>query len=311
MEPLVSVVILTWERKDDVMLAVQSVYDQAYENTEIIVVDNASTDGTVDALRSTYPSVKIIVQDRNVGAAAGRNPGIAAARGEIIFLLDSDAFLDVDTLGHIVSKFGVTPEAGAITCRILNATTRKIDPTTWIFSEEDKKDQKKEFFSFSLCECGTAFRREVFEKTGPFWELMFFGREGEELALRVLKAGFQILYYPDAIVFHRASPTKRVMGGKWEYYNLRNSLYIYFVHYPWWVLIGMIPLKLGTSFLRGLRRGYLRKVFRALCDVIRQFPVLFVLRSPMTNAVTNQYLKLQREHGILRWNLMSWLKHKV
>ena len=74
-DQLVSVVILTWERKEDVLAAVRSVYAQDYKNVEVIVVDNASTDGTVTALRSAFPAIKIIVQERNVGAAAGRNPG--------------------------------------------------------------------------------------------------------------------------------------------------------------------------------------------------------------------------------------------
>ena len=72
---LVSVVIVTWERKADILVAVQSIYDQAYKNTEIIVVDNASTDGTADALRTIFPSIKLIILNRNLGAAAGRNPG--------------------------------------------------------------------------------------------------------------------------------------------------------------------------------------------------------------------------------------------
>ena len=308
---LVSVVILTWERKEDVLAAVQSVYDQAYRNIEIIVVDNASTDGTVDALRAAYPAIKIIVQERNVGAAAGRNPGIAAASGDIIFLLDSDASLGSDTLKKIVTKFQNAPETGAITCKILNDTTREIDPATWIFSEKDKLDQDMEFFSFSLCECGTAIRKEVFDRAGLFLDMLFFGREGEELGLRVLKAGYQILYYPESVIYHRASPLKRLEGKNWEYYNLRNCLYIYFLHYTWWMLIIFIPLKLGTSFLRGLMRGYIRQVFQALVDFCGKLPILVENRSPMTNAIANRYLKLQREHGILTWNLISWLKNKV
>lgn len=308
---LVSVVILTWERKDDVMAAVQSVYDQAYQNTEIIVVDNASTDGTVEALNTAFPAVKLIVLDRNMGASAGRNPGIIAAKGEIIFLLDSDATLRQDTLSNIVHKFQNTPEASVLTCKILNAATQELDPNTWIFTEKDIADQDIEFPSFSLCECGVAFRREVFDRAGLFWDLLFFGREGEELGLRVVDAGYQIFYYPRAVIYHRASPRKRVAGGDWEYYNLRNSLYIYFVHYPWWMLVSFVPLKIGTSLLRSVRRGYLRQVFQALLDVSRQLPTLYKKRRPMADATAHRYLKLQREHGILRWNLTSWFKYKI
>jgi hypothetical protein len=309
--PLVSVVILTWERKDDALAAVQSVYNQAYQNTEIIVVDNASTDGTVEALRTGFPTIKLIVLDRNMGSSAGRNPGIIAAKGEIIFLLDSDATLRQDTLSNIVLKFQNTPEASVLTCKILNAATKELDPSTWIFTERDKADQDKEFFSFSLCECATAFRKEVFDRAGLFWDLLFFGREGEELGLRVVNAGYQILYYPRAVIYHRASPRKRVAGGNWEYYNLRNCLYIYLIHYPWWMLVSFVLLKIGTSLIRCVKRGYLRQVFKALLDVIRQLPTLYKKRRPMADATAHRYLKLQREHGILTWNLTSWFKYKI
>lgn len=309
-DTLVSVVILTWQRKDDVMAAVQSVYDQAYQNTEIIVVDNASTDGTEEALRTAFPAIKLIVLDHNMGSSAGRNPGIVAAKGEIIFLLDSDATLRHDTLSNIVLKLQGTPEAGVLTCKILNAVTLELDPNTWIFAEKDKADQDIEFPSFSFCECGVAFRREVFDRAGLFWDLLFFGREGEELGLRVLDAGYQIFYYPRSVIYHRASPRKRVAGGNWEYYNLRNCLYIYLIHYPWWMLVSFVPLKIGTSFLRGVKRGYLRQVFRALLDVSRQLPTLYKKRRPMADATAHRYLKLQREHGILTWNLTSWFKYK-
>jgi GT2 family glycosyltransferase len=308
---LVSVVIATWERKADILVAVQSVYDQTYKNTEIIVVDNASTDGTVDALRSTFPAVKLIVLDRNLGASAGRNPGIAAAKGDIIFLLDSDASLAHDTLSNVVSKFQNAPKVGVLTCKILNASTRELDHHAWIFTEKNKVDQDVEFLSFSLNEGGVAIRKEVFDRTGLFWDSLFFGREGEELSLRIWDAGYQILYYPQAFIYHRASPQKRVARRDDEYYNLRNCLYIYFARYPWWMLISFTPLKIGTSLIRAVKKGYLRQVLKALYDVTRQLPSLYKDRRPIANDTARQYLKLQREHGSLAWNLTSWFKHQV
>jgi GT2 family glycosyltransferase len=308
---LVSVVILTWERKDDVLTAVQSVYDQDYHNIEIIVVDNASTDGTVEALRTAFPAIRLIVLDRNMGAAAGRNPGIHAAKGEIIFLLDSDAALGHNTLSKIVLKFRDSLEVGVLACKFLNISTQDLDPTTWIFAEKDKADQDMEFISFSLCEGGVAFRREVFDRVGLFWDLLFFGREGEDLALRVWDAGYQILYFPKAVVYHQASPRKRVASGIQEYYNLRNCLYIYVVRYPWWMLVSFASLKIGTSLIRGIKKGYLRQVFQALLDVCRHLPILLKERQPISDATARRYLKLQREHGSLGWNLTSWFKYKI
>ena len=85
--PLVSVVIITWNRKDDVLESIQSIYEQNYQNVEIVVVDNGSTDGTADALAQGFPGVKIVALDRNTGVSEGRNLGVAAAKGDIIFFL--------------------------------------------------------------------------------------------------------------------------------------------------------------------------------------------------------------------------------
>ena len=103
--PLVSVVIITWNRKDDVLESVQSIYKQNYQNVEVVVVDNGSTDGTADALAQVFPAVKIVTLNRNTGVSEGRNLGVAAATGEVIFFLDSDASLGHDTLSNIVRKF--------------------------------------------------------------------------------------------------------------------------------------------------------------------------------------------------------------
>ncbi len=308
---LISILIVTWNRKDDVLVAIQSAYDQAYRNIEIIVIDNASTDGTAEALRTAFPSIRLIVLDRNMGASAGRNPGILAAKGEIIFLLDSDATLGHDTLDNIVLKFCSDAKVGVLTCKILNADTHELDPNTWIFTEKDKTDQDAEFPSFSFCECGVAIRKEVFNRIGLFWDLLFFGREGEELSLRVWDAGYQIVYFPQAVVYHRASPRKRVAGGEREYYNLRNCLYIYSIHYTWWMLIGFVPLKIGTSIIRGVKQGCLRQIFQALFDASRQMPILCKERRPIADATARRYLELQREHGSLTWDLASWFKYKV
>lgn len=309
--PLVSVVIITWNRKEDVLETIQSVYDQAYQNFEIVVVDNASTDGTVEALRQAYPAVRLVALDRNLGVA-GRNAGIVVARGDIIFCLDSDASPGHDTLTNIVRKFQAEPEVGVINSKIVNAYTKELDPTAgWVYTEKVKADQDLEFLSWNLSEVGPGIRKQVFDQVGLFWEFLFFGCEGQEFSLRVWDAGYKVLYYPKAIVYHRVSPRMRVAGGERDCLFIRNTLYIYLVRYPWWMLILFVPLKTGASLIRGARRGYLRQVLQALLDVIRQLPALWEQRQPISNETACHYLKLQRQHGPLSWDLVSWFKYKT
>ena len=166
--PLVSVLIVTWNRKADVLEAIQSVVDQEYVPVEIVVVDNGSTDGTVPVIRAAYQDVTLVALDHNTGITHGRNAGIAVATGEIIFCLDSDASLARDTLTNVVDKFADMPDVGIITCKILNAQTGALDPQTWTFAEVVKADQDREFLSYSLCECGCAVRLKSLTVTSMY-----------------------------------------------------------------------------------------------------------------------------------------------
>jgi GT2 family glycosyltransferase len=311
-KPLVSVVIVTRNRRKDVLTAVQSVYDQPYANVEVVVVDNGSSDGTVEALAAAYPATTIIALERNLGASGGRNPGIAAARGRIIMILDSDASLDTDALDKVVDKFQAAPDVGVLACKVVNATTRQLDRHAgWIYTERDKVDQNREFLSYSFSEGGCAFRKEVFEHAGVFSDLLFFGREGEELSLRIWDAGYRILYYPSALVYHRVSPQEQIIGGRRAYYDLRNALFVYLLRYPWWLFLIIAPLRVGAALLRAVRRGQLGHAWQALHDVMRQLPLLLRQRHPIRHETARLYLRLLREHGPLHWDLASWLRHKT
>lgn len=310
--PLVSVVIVTWNRKEDVLATVQSVYAQPYPHIEVLVVDNGSTDGTAQALAATFPAVVVIALERNLGAAGGRNPGIAAARGEIVVLLDSDASLGMDTLGKLVDKFQAAPDVGVLACKVVNATTQQLDRHAgWIYPERDKVDQDREFLSYSFSECGCALRKEVFERAGLFSDLLFFGREGEELSLRIWDAGYKILYYPSALVYHRVSPQQQIVGGRRAYFDLRNALALIILRYPWRLVLLMAPLRVAAACLRAAKRGQLSQALRALLDVARQLPLLLRQRRPISNETARLYVRLLRQHGPLHWDLASWLRVKA
>lgn len=309
--PLMSVLIVTWNRREDVLETIRAVYEQRYKNFEIVVVDNGSVDGTVEALCQAYPEVKIVELEKNMGISAGRNAGIKVANGEIILCLDSDASPAVDAMTNIVCKFNSMPEIGVINSKIVDAATKEIGAAGWVYSEKGKVDQDSEFLSYSFSEGGAAIRREVFDKAGLFWDRLFFGSEGTELSLRVLDAGYQILYYPSSLVYHRASPRSRIGGGEREYLFFKNALYIYFVRFPWWMFIFFASLKTGAALVRGIRHGYLRQILRGATEIILEVPSLLKERKPIRTETALRYLKLQREHGQLSWNLLTWLRVKT
>lgn len=308
---LVSIVIASWNRKDDVLETLPSIYGQDYPNYEIIVVDNGSTDNTVEALREQYPDVVLVPLTENLGATGGRNAGIDVAKGDIIFFLDSDCSMQHDTLVNTVHKFESDPKLGILGCKILNYFTGKLDGATgWAFTSS--VDPNTEFESFSFSETGSAIRRTALEEAGPFWDFLFFGREGEDLSIRVWDAGYTVMFYPEAIVHHRESPEKRVIGSQREYFDLRNCFYIYFTRYPWDMFVRVMTMKVGSATLRGIRRRNAHKtVFRALSDLVRNLPYLLKERNPISRETADYYFTLQREHGPLSWSMGSWLRAKV
>jgi GT2 family glycosyltransferase len=309
---LISILVVTWNRKKDVLETIQSIYDQSYKNFEIIVVDNGSGDGTVDALREFWPDVKIVALDRNVGISAGRNAGIEIARGDIVFCLDSDASLEQSALTNLARKFNEDSVLGVINSKIVNAVTKEIDGGPgWAYSEEQKANQNVEFLSWSFSEGGAAIRKQVLDQIGGFWELLFFGCEGQELSLRVWDAGYKVLYYPDSVVYHRASPQQRVDGKARDSLFFKNNLYIYIARYPFWLLMIIAPLKIGAVVIRAARRGYLMEILRTLFEVLKALPLILKHRKAIRNNTAFLYLKLQRQQGPLSWNLSSWLKNKA
>mgnify|MGYP005817819783 CR=1 FL=1 len=311
-QPAVSVVIVTWNRKEEVLESIRSVYDQACADFEVIVVDNGSNDGTCAAVREAYPDVRLIELDRNLGPTGGRNAGFRVAHAEVVFCLDSDASLGRDTLATVVRRFAQDPRLGVINSRIVNAYTGEPDPNAgWAYSEKQRAHSGEEFYTHNFSEAGCAIRRTVLEKVGPFWERLFFGGEGEELGIRVLDAGFRILYLPQSIIYHRAPSGKMRPDPSRRYYNLRNSLFIYLVHYPWWMLIWFVPLKIAACTIQGLRQGSARWVLAALRDTARELPALWKERRPIRNETARVYLHFQREHGALSWSVTSWLANKA
>ena len=309
--PLVSIVIITWNRREEIIATIKIVNGQAYRNFELIVVDNGSEDGTVESIKRLYPKVKLMALDNNIGVAA-RNVGVSAAQGEIIFFLDSDAGPGQATITNLVHKFRSDPKIGVINSKIVNASTNQLDNIAgWSYSEKDKDDQDKEFQSFSFSEGGAAIRKRVFDDVGLFWEPLFFGCEGFEFSLRVLDAGYDILYYPGSIVYHRVVQQSRISGAQRDYLFLRNFLSIYLVRFPWWMLCVFMPLKIGATLIRGMHRGYLWKVLLSLFDFGRQVPSLLRERRPIKEETARYYWRLQRQHGSLRWDLFTWLKFKT
>ena len=264
--PTVSIAIVTWNRRDQVLKAIDSCYSQTFKNIEIVVVDNDSSDGTYELLLKTYPDIKVIRTHRNLGCCPGRNIAMANCTGDIIICLDDDGWLDEQCVEHIVTDCQENENVAIIACNVLNPV-EKDRKTSGEFETAESR------FVSVFMGGGAAIRQGILNEVGYFPD---YFRQGEEnyLALKILDAGYKILFDPAAIVYH-----------DWNYSangaNYRQILYLSFRH-DLENIKRLLPLKyalplISYKVLVNLARRYLKSgnVRYFLPDLVRALPILF------------------------------------
>jgi glycosyltransferase involved in cell wall biosynthesis len=213
--PLVSVIIPTFNRRRWIGECLDSVLNQTYENVEIIVVDDCSSDGTAEWIQSQpqYASVKVRVQPQNGGASVARNTGIEISEGEFIAFIDSDDLLLPKHCETAVETFEKYPSLGLFCC---DSTMIDVEGNvmfggkTWnqTLSEIKKYPIKTgmrplaDVFMFLNCFPGFTLRREVFEKLGGFVQEIF-PADDCDLMLRVAGSEYEVFYFHEPLCLRR------------------------------------------------------------------------------------------------------------
>lgn len=288
--PLLSFVILTRNRREQLLHAIISATGQEYPNKEIVVVDNASTDGTTEFVRSCFPNIKLVANRTNVGTAAGRNRGIEAAAGEYLLLLDDDCVLDGENVARsVVSQLRADPECGAVALRIADPVTGN----KWPYDMSVGDDRPVVYESAVFCTGGVALRRKTLEDVGFFWEPLFIGHEDTELALRILSSGWRIMGRGDLVAWHPSPDSNAPRNPEREiYYNVRNTI---------WLALRTMPVSLMFSFVvpRCMRAGFLAVrvgklalFVRAVVDCLREVPTCLRERRPLSRACVKRARRL-------------------
>lgn len=212
---LVSVVVVTKDRKKDLEACINSYLLSTYHPIEIIVVDNASKQPIISWLPKKYPTVKIITSKFNLGAAAGRNVGLKETEGEYIVFTDDDASCDRRMVTNLVDVFKKKREAGIVQPLVydkdqrsmlqgaghdINLTTGRIK--AWGVREEDR-DQYDGIREVPMCGCVWMVKREVIKKIGNFDEEYFIPYEDSDFCERARREKFKLYCFSDAKTWHR------------------------------------------------------------------------------------------------------------
>ncbi len=237
-----SVVIPNWNGRHFLGACLTSLQQQTYNDIEIIVVDNASDDGSQALVRERFPQVQLITLPENRGFTGACNIGIQAASGDIIALLNNDTEVDVGWIKEIVEGFCSDQEIGMVASKMLLFDKRDHFHTAgdtfgtdgsagnrgaW---ERDVGQYDRVEYVFGACGGAAAYRKSMLDDIGLLDDDFFFLLEDVDLAWRAQLAGYKALYVPSAVVYHHLSASGG--GITASYYDGRNSI---------WVLVKNMP----------------------------------------------------------------------
>lgn len=239
-----AVVILNWNGINLLKQFLPSVI-QYSENANIYVADNASTDGSVQFLKQSFPEVKIIENQRNLGYAGGYNLALKNVSEDIVVLLNSDVEVTENWLEPILQSFQKEPELGAIQPKILDYKRKDffeyagaaggfIDKYGYPFCrgrifqelEEDHGQYNQDAYIFWASGACLAVRKDYFYAIGGLDEDFFAHQEEIDLCWRMQQAGYRIKYVANSRIFHVGGATLQEMNPQKTFFNFRNSLFL-------------------------------------------------------------------------------------
>lgn len=268
MDVLVSIIIPNYNGKKFITPCLSSLNRQSFKDFEVILVDNDSSDGSVDFVKDTFPTVKIVRNHRNLGYAGGWNSGIEISRGKYLVSLNNDIELDTDWLKELVKSVEKNPSVGICTSKVLRYDDREIINScgvsldvyggTWLIGECEKDygqyDGKGSREVFSAYGASILVRRQVLDKIGAFDDDFFAYYEETDFCWRTRLYGYKVLYVPTSKAYHMGGMTAGRRSAQWEkgYFYFRNKINSLIKNYEAKNALKRLPIVLFTHFLHSI-----------------------------------------------------------
>ncbi|MBI2903437.1 MAG: glycosyltransferase family 2 protein [Candidatus Methylomirabilis oxyfera] len=281
--PRVSFIVVTHARAQWLSGALASIQRQTVNCREIVVVVNGPDPETQQLLRALGSEARVAVLEHNYGVGAGRNAGVALARGEILVFLDDDAELrDLDTAMRLLKHFERDPELGVVGFLVMDAATGAIESRCIPFRNKRVPQGPTAACYFAGGAC--AIRRAVFDRVGFYDESLFYGGEEVDLSYRLLEAGFRILFDPSVAMLHYA------VGDRSEsfalYFSARNRPWVALRHLPLLCCVTHIVAWWAWSLAGGLQAGAVASALRGMRDCVAGTPEIWRKRRPISRRTT-------------------------
>ena len=285
--PLVYVVVLNWNRREDTIECLDSVGRMSYPHFKVLLVDNGSTDGSVEAVRAQFPGVEILASRTNLGYAAGCNLGMRYALdegAEYVLLLNNDTVVDPSTLDTVVAVAEEVPRAGMLSpavyqyedpSRVWPAAGhwRRLTLSAIPFRNGGRRGsggrpQEADY----VLGCALLMKRRLLEDVGLFDPRFFLYYEDYDLCRRAHAEGYKLLYVPQARIAHKVSGSAGQNTPLQRYYLAKGRVHFLAkhtrgIHRCFMVLYGLsLALRwTGAAWLQG-RSEVVRPFLQGLYD---------------------------------------------
>ncbi len=257
----IDIVIPNWNGRDMLKVCLASLAAQSCQGFRVIVVDNGSSDGSVEFLQSHYPEVQVVGLPENIGFSGAVNRGIEAGDQEWVLLLNNDIEMAPDCLGKLTEALASEPDTKIFALKMLSYHNRGVldgagdgvlrggvgyrlgtmEPDSSRYSLKRKV--------FGACAGAALYHRSLFKRIGLFDEDFFAYLEDVDLNMRAVRAGYSCCFIPEAVVYHIGSATTGSKINKLTVkLTTRNNIYVICKNYSFSMLVRFLPALLVYQF---------------------------------------------------------------
>lgn len=264
----VSIVCVTYNRRDLLLKCLRSCVEQDYADLEILALVNASEDKSAEAVAQEFPQVQVIETHRNLGFFPALNIAIANTRGDYIMMMDDDAyFLSADAITRLIKAFTDDPTLGAVTCNLEGPKETPVESDRYI----------------SLFTTGfTMVPRKVFTEWVGYFPDLFFRSAGETyLCTTLWEMGKSVKRLSDVRMYHELAMHGR-SDRDWKFYGLRSQILCAVMREPWYLLFPSLLSKAVKSLFQFIGWGHTLTWISAWSSALIHLPEAFCLRRPIS-----------------------------
>jgi hypothetical protein len=228
MEELVSIIIVNYNGKKHLEKCLDSLLKINYKNCEIIVVDNHSTDSSIELLREKYPQINLIELEKNHGFAEPNNIAVTIAKGRYILFLNNDTVVNSDFLEELVNTMNLDPQIAISQSMLLrlngdvDSSGDFIDTLGRAYSSKNRPTNIQ--YILSARGASMMVKKDIFLKLGGFDKEFFATFEDVDLGWRAWLHGFKVVLSPNSIVYHVGGETIKELSSFIMFHAVKNSL---------------------------------------------------------------------------------------